>query len=246
MKEKNRVLIGVVNRKKDLDIALTRQWYRIPADRAPVQSASYLALYQTSVFGTQGKRINYYAKIRRYENVRRKALLPEEKGHPRYNRTYVKLTLGPLHRLGRPILNRGRIRITFGFTSISRLKRSDDIHQLFGIRPVELIMDNILERNGIPAFREYCVMERKRCRYRLDFALFCEKGRIDIECDNEKSHSAPSQVKKDRKRDRYLRKRGWTVLRFPGTRVVHEPEECIETVRKTVVRLGGACPQVFI
>ena len=239
MEKNNTVLIGVVNRKKDLDILLKKKWYRIPVKHAPVKKASHLALYQTSVFGRQGKRITYYAKIKSIKTVKRKTLLPEEKNHPRKNELYLKLILGPIQKLSRSILNRGRIRITFGFTVLSKLKSSHDVYQLFGIKPVELLMDRLLEKNGIKASREYCVMQNKQCRYRLDFALFCRKGKINIECDNEKSHSIPSQVKKDRKRDAYLKKRGWTVLRFTGSQVVHTPEECMRTVKKTVRKLGG-------
>jgi len=236
---KNTVLIGVVNRKKDLHILLEKGWYRIPVKHAPVRNASHLALYQTSIFGKKGKRIVYYAKIKNIKTVKRKQLLPEEKDHPRSMELYHKLELGKVHSLSRPILNRGRIRMSFGFTTLAKLRSSNDVHQLFGIRPVELIMDRLFAKNRIQASREFCVMEKRRCRYRLDFALFCKKGKINVECDNETSHSLPSQVKKDRKRDRYLGKRGWTVLRFTGTQIVQTPGECIQAVRKTVRKLGG-------
>lgn len=57
------VLIGVVNRKKDLEIALKEHWYRMPLKYAPKKEADFLALYQTHRFGKMGKLINYYTPI---------------------------------------------------------------------------------------------------------------------------------------------------------------------------------------
>lgn len=50
--------------------------------------------------------------------------------------------------------------------------------------------------------------------YRLDLAL--PEYRIAIECDGKAHHSSPKQKAHDRKRDKYLRSKGWTTLRFSG------------------------------
>ena len=36
------VLVGVVNRRKDLEIALNEHWYRIPVKYAPKRKANFL------------------------------------------------------------------------------------------------------------------------------------------------------------------------------------------------------------
>jgi len=46
-KSKKLVLVGVVNRKKDLEIAFKEHWYRIPVKHFPKRKARYLALHQT-------------------------------------------------------------------------------------------------------------------------------------------------------------------------------------------------------
>ncbi|MFC7063973.1 endonuclease domain-containing protein [Halobacillus seohaensis] len=54
-------------------------------------------------------------------------------------------------------------------------------------------------------------------RYRIDLAF---PGRmIAIEADGKAYHSTPAQKAHDRKKDRYLRSKGWTVLRFSGSRI---------------------------
>ena len=233
------VLVGVVNRRKDLEIALGKHWYRIPIKYAPKRKANFLALYQTRVFGKEGKSINYYAPIKYSSPTSRRKLLPEESIHPRAGQAYYKLHLGPLKELPQKIRNKSRRRISFGFTTLTKLLKSREISELFDIKPIEVIMEKLLERNKIKAFNEYLLMENGRCRYRLDFAIFCRKGKIDVECDNEKWHHLPSQKIKDRRRDLYLRGHDWTILRFEGKKIMDSPNYCIKVLNKAIGKLDG-------
>ena len=233
------VLVGVVNRRKDLEIALNKHWYRIPVKYAPKRKANFLALYQTRVFGKEGKSINYYAPIKYSSPISRRELLPEERSHPRAGQTYYKLHLGPLKELPQKIRNKSRRRVSFGFTTPTKLFESSEISELFDIKPIEAIMEKLLKRNKIKAFNEYLLMEDGHCRYRLDFAVFCEKGKIDVECDNEKWHRLSSQKIKDRRRDLYLREHGWTVLRFEGKNIMNNPNYCIKVLNKAIRKLDG-------
>lgn len=63
-------------------------------------------------------------------------------------------------------------------------------------------------------FVNIAFMENSRLRYRLDFAFFCQEGKIDVECDNQKWHDRPAQKARDKERNHYLKDHGWTVLRF--------------------------------
>jgi len=233
------VLVGVVNRRKDLEIALNKHWYRIPVKYAPKRKANFLALYQTRTFGKEGKSINYYALIKHSLLISRAKLLPEEINHPRAGQIYYKLHLGSLKKLPQKIRNNSRRRINFGFTTLTKLFKSREICELFDIKPLEVIMGKLLKRNKIKAFNEYLLMENGRCRYRLDFAIFCGKGKIDVECDSEKWHHLPSQKIKDRKRDLYLRGHGWTILRFEGKKIMNNPNYCIKVLNEAIQKLGG-------
>lgn len=129
--------------------------------------------------------------------------------------------------------------MNFGFTTLTKLFKSREISELFDIKPLEVIMEKLLKRNKIKAINEYSLMEDRHCRYRLDFAVFCGKGKIDVECDNEKWHRLPSQRIKDRRRDLYLRRHGWTVLRFEGKKIMNNPSYCIRVLNKAIGKLGG-------
>lgn len=54
-------------------------------------------------------------------------------------------------------------------------------------------------------------------KYSIDIAFPVQ--RITIECDGKTYHSSPQQKAHDRKKDRFLRKNGWRVLRFTGSQI---------------------------
>src|SRR4051794_29512603 len=54
-------------------------------------------------------------------------------------------------------------------------------------------------------------------RYRLDFAL--PRHKIGIELDGHTTHSSPSAIAADRKRQRALEEWGWYIIRFGGAEV---------------------------
>lgn len=236
---KNSVLVAVVNREKDLEIALKHHWYRIPTRYAPKRKARYLALYQTRVFPRKGKSINFYAPIKNYSLVYRRVILPEEEYHPRSNEQYQKLSLGSIRKTPRRIRNKTAIRINFGFTTLEKLLHAKEIRQIFNIAPLEQIMYTQLRMIGIETFRQYCIMKNGHCRYRLDLAIFCKYGKIDIECDNEKWHHQPRRRKNDRKRNRWLKLHGWNILRFSGNEIINNTFMCIEKIKNTIRSLGG-------
>ena len=233
------VLIGVVNWPKDLEIALNKHWYRMPSRYAPKHKSDYVALYQTHHFGKMGKAISYYARIRDSEFVPRRKLLPDELDHPRVDMIYERLYLGPLKKTPTRIENRSRRRISFGFTTLKRLLESNEISQLFDIPPIEEMMKTAMKENGIESLHEYCLMENGRCRYRLDFAVFCQNGKIAVECDNEKWHQRPRQQARDRKRDIWLEEHSWVVLRFSGTKIKEDLNACIKELKAASYNLGG-------
>ena len=232
-------LVGIVNRRKDMDIAVKNHWYRIPVKHAPKRLPAYLAFYQTRAFGKKGKSIRYYARVRSFSTVRRRELLPDERDNPRTNEYYYKFSLDKVRQTNRIIRNDSRRRISFGFTTMAKLRTSALVCQLFGIAPLEDIMRRALQKRGLKAVHEHCIMEDGRCRYRLDFAIFCHQGKINLECDNEKWHLTRQHRIYDRKRDQYLKRRGWVILRLPGRKMQSDINACLKRIEKVINELGG-------
>lgn len=65
-------------------------------------------------------------------------------------------------------------------------------------------------------------------KYRLDFSI--PDKMIAIELDGHDYHKTVDQRTHDAQRDRWLSKQGWTVLRFTGKEVFHNPGKCIDEI----------------
>jgi len=70
----------------------------------------------------------------------------------------------------------------------------------------------------------------KHFRYRVDF-IFMD-ARLIIELDGHDYHSTPEQLENDSKRQRYLSRSGFTVIRFTGREIVKDCASCISEVRE--------------
>lgn len=126
-----RVLICLINRPRDLEIARWDHWYRIPLKHAPAEYLpDILAFYLTADFGDEKWAIHEYAHVRGHELARRADLFPEEPNHARADEVYFKMQLGPLHRLPHPILSLRWRRISFLQTTGDRLLNAMEIGEL--------------------------------------------------------------------------------------------------------------------
>lgn len=236
------VLVCVLKTRRDLDVLLRKRWYRIPAARMPARAFTHLAFYQPAAFGRDGKRIRYYARVRGWYPRMRFALLPDDPRHPRAGELYMKIRVGLVKRLRRPVLNSHPRRIVFGFTTLRRLRAARNILELFGIPDTERILGRHLTRAGIRATPQaYFSSDGRRCR--LDFAVRCKRGSIAIECDNEKAHAGKRQKARDKAKDAFLERHGWTVLRFAEKEILSQGEACAARVAHAVNRLGGGIPR---
>jgi hypothetical protein len=129
----DRVLVAVMNNSRDLEIARTQYWYRIPVKRAPARvGADYLAFYFTGAFPPQQRhRVVYYAPIHAYRLATRAELLPDEPDHPRARERYFQLEIGELRELACPIVSLRLRRVTFIATTLDRLLRAQEINELW-------------------------------------------------------------------------------------------------------------------
>jgi len=130
------------------------------------------------------------------------------------------------------------MRINFGFATLNRLKRARTLAGLYGIRQVEIIFQKLLSKHRIAFVPEHRIMREGKTVYRLDFAIFCKRGKIDAECDMRKFHSGARRLK-DARRDRFMRKNGWTVTRFTDEQILKRPGQCLEELKSAIKNLGG-------
>lgn len=143
-----RVLVCLLNKPRDLEIARWDHWYRIPVKHAPADYlADIIAFYLTSAFGDERWAIHEYAEVRGHELVKRVDLFPDQPDHPHANDLYYKMQLGPLQRLPRPIPSLKWRRIAFIQTTGDRFLNALEVSELVegrlsGDRFVQLMEDD--------------------------------------------------------------------------------------------------------
>ncbi|HEX8990353.1 MAG TPA: hypothetical protein VF784_01625 [Anaerolineales bacterium] len=125
------ILVCLIPRPRDLEIARLLGWYRIPLRTAPkVVSVDYLAFYQPSSFGGAAGQIEFLAPVRGHELTTRADLLKDELSHPRAGEEYYKIELGALERLPHPILADKWKRLTFLYTTGEYIQNAHTLNDL--------------------------------------------------------------------------------------------------------------------
>lgn len=70
--------------------------------------------------------------------------------------------------------------------------------------------------------------------YRIDISIYAKGKKIAIECDGQAYHTSPKQVAHDHKKNYYLTKNKWHVLRFRGVDIYKNLPWCIEIIEKRI------------
>ena len=238
------VLVAIMNNQRDLEIARTRHWYRIPVKSAnryirDIEQMQYLAFYQTRIFERDAFAVNYYAEIERISTAPRIQLLPDEAGHQNAEALYYKLGISPLQRLSQPIPSKRLRRVTFITTTLAKFTIAQEINDLYHTSPIEDLMWEALKTAEIQAERQYEIREHD-ASYDLDFFVECSDGaKINIECNGDAYHSTKAARDRDRRRNTYLTTHGWLVQRFGTDEIRNDIRGCVNKVRTLINQHGG-------
>jgi hypothetical protein len=175
----DRVLVAIMNSRRDFEIVRDEGWYRIPAKHAPQSTteAAALAFYFTKAFGDEKWSIRWYGPVRGHELVRRRDLFPDEPYHPRADEAYYKLQLGPLMQLELPIHSLRWRRVTFIETSWDRFTAAEEINDLYASGADGLYVT--LKDEGFWPEREFEIRE-SGAAYTVDLAIPCQEGTVTI------------------------------------------------------------------
>lgn len=126
------VLVAIMPKPRDMDIARLLGWYRIPLKSAPkILHPDAIAFYQTAAFG-KGHRsqIECFAEVAGVELTTRAELFRDEPDHPRAHEEYFKILLRDIETLPHPIPADEWKRFTFFYTTGSRILSAESIRGL--------------------------------------------------------------------------------------------------------------------
>ena len=239
------VLIALVKDRGDHAILHRKLWYRIPVESAPKmvtqRQVKIMGFYLPATFGDKLRyKIHHFGRVARIVEASRQELFPDEPaGSVKANKLYYKIELESIHPLPQPIVSRRGHRLLFVPTTEEKFFYTQDLNVLFNASPLEDLLFEKMRSLGITAERQWLEFVDNERRYWLDFAIFCKDGSIDIECDGDRYHNAPDQVKYDKRRNNELTSRGWSVLRYGTDRLKTSLDYVMEEIADTVNTLKG-------
>lgn len=238
------VLVAILNHHSDLATLHKEGWYRIPARSVEKWLSKrwppkWLAWYQTKTFGNEAYAVRYFGEVLEIRSVRRFQLFPEYRNDPKADHPYYQLFVRSIQTLLQPIFSRRRRRIVFIPTNWEKFIKAAEINDLYDESPLEDRLWAEFKCLHITAERQEFVEARGQ-DYALDFAIYCAKGKLDVETDGDSWHANPEKAAQDNLRDNDLKTVGWRVLRF-NTRQIQEQatDYCLDTVAQNINNLGG-------
>lgn len=244
MSIQERLLVGIINNNRDFEIIRDQHWYRIPIDKAGKLlkrrwPPKWIGFYQSGGVKNNSFMISHYAKITAISEVSRKTLFPNEKENPKTNALYYKISFNELLALPKPILSRRWRRIVFIQTTLDKFLKATEINDLYDGSTLEDKLWAALKQNEIEAERQELIQVEQKF-YFLDFAVYCMKGKIDIETDGDKWHHNPEAASKDNIRNNDLASLGWNIIRFNTNQIREQIQSyCIPQIKTNINNFGG-------
>lgn len=95
--------------------------------------------------------------------------------------------------------------------------------------PIETRMFKALKERGLNP-----ICQKHVGYYRIDLVIKAKGVKIAIECDGRDYHFSPEQIKHDRKKDEFMQRRGWIVLRFTGSQIHRNASKCVDRVEEVL------------
>lgn len=177
----DRVLVGVINRKRDLDMLLREHWYRIPESQMPQGVyTEYVAFFLSGSaarrFGASG--IYYYGKRSGVELQLRHQLLPDEPNHKHANHRYYKVQLHSVQEKTPPLLNTDNRVISFIYTTWDRFVKAQIVADLYSHD--DYFVDRIYHalRDKRVRTQRFWDAERRATGKPAHVRILCEQGPV--------------------------------------------------------------------
>ena len=241
-KERKELLVALLPRRSALITLKNEGWYHIPVATAPKRwPPKALAFYQGKSFGEEeGYKIRYFGEVERIDIVPRKELFPnDEKNAYKAENLYYRLQLTELQTRYIPIISYRPRRLVFIPTTMEKFELAEQINDLFDESPLEDLLWKGLKALGVLAERQWKVVIENH-NYYLDFAVFCNHGKLAIETDGYKFHyNSKEKIDKDTWRQNEIELDDWRFLHYTSKQVKDNWIPYLSQIEQKIIQLGG-------
>jgi very-short-patch-repair endonuclease len=236
------VLVALLPKVSALDRLKSESWYHIPVEKAPKRwPPKVLAFYQGKVFGVEeAYKIRYSGEIAQIDIVPRKELFPDdEKNLYKAEKLYYRLQVGKLVERKRTIVSYRPRRLVFIPTTWEKFQLAEQINDLFDGSELEERFWIELKNTNILAERQWKLKILAHAYY-LDFAVFCNNGKLAVETDGYTTHyESILQIDYDTWRHNEIEIDDWRFLHYTSTQVNDNKTPYIAQIRQEIEQLGG-------
>jgi hypothetical protein len=233
--EGDQLLVGVVPRERDLEIARLQRWYRIPTTVVRNWTTpNWVAFYLGRGFGSGAGQIRYFARVWHSDIVKRAELFPDQPRHPRAHVDYIRLHHDQLQERPAAIRSSNRRGLVLLPTTLDRFMTASDVNDLVIGDDVEESFYGSMKEAGMRPERAYYV--RGPNAYHLaDYAVFCRKQGIQIDI---ASNTMPKRllVTADEKNPM---PDDWRSLRLSRFDITQRRSRSLDRLREVVDACGG-------
>ncbi len=243
MRQKSKeLLVALLPRKSALDTLKNEGWYHIPVESAPKRwPPKVMAFYQGKVFGKEeGYKIRYYGEVSKINIVPRKELFPDDKENQhKAENLYYCVYIDKLEERPVPIVSYRPRRLVFIPTTQQKFELAEQINDLFDGSPLEDRLWEELRHIHILAERQWKIVVQGH-NYYLDFAVFCNRGKLAVETDGYTTHfDSRNQIDYDTWRQNEIELDDWRFLHYTTKQVNDEHAPYLTQIKKAIKQLGG-------
>ena len=233
------VLVAFLKEKAHFNNLREQNWYHLPVKKTPKRwPPEYIAFYQPKAFGVDAFRIRHFGRITEIVQTPYQKLFPNQFDSKKSEMIYHQVFIEKLEQLPRAIPSRLPRSNVFIPTTWTKFINAEQLNDLFDESPLEDEIWKKIKEAKIFAERQWKT-SFQTYYYELDFAIFCNKGKIDVEADGDTWHAQRERIDKDNKRNNDLEKRGWHVLRFNGKQIREEKSTYLTQIQEMINTLDG-------
>lgn len=240
------LLVALLPKTSALETLRNEGWYHIPVDTAPSRwnegwRPKVMAFYQGKVFGENEQyKIRYFGDVKEVNIVPRKELFPDDEANQhKAEKLYYKLKIENLQPRYQPIISYRPRRLVFIPTTLEKFELAEQINDLFDGSPLEDRLWSALKYISVLAERQWKIIVQNK-NYYLDFAIFCNNGKLAVETDGYTYHyDDRNQIDYDTWRQNEIELDGWRFLHYTSKQVNDDWTPYLAQIQKSIDQLGG-------
>jgi very-short-patch-repair endonuclease len=249
-KENKELLVALLPKKAALERLKTEGWYHMPVETAPKQwLPKMLAFYQGKVFGDEeAYKIRHFGEVEKIDILPRKVIFPDDEiNQSKADRLYFRIELKSLEERYPPIISYRPRRLVFIPTTMEKFENAKQINDLFNGSPLEDKLYTVMKKIRILAERQWRIVVQNR-NYYLDFAIFCNNGKLAIETDGYSFHyDSKNQIDYDTWRQNEIELDDWRFLHYTTKQIKDDLSPYLTQIEQKIEQLGGLeKPENFI